>query len=154
MAWSESKVFRPFLGDVMTNAQAFDLSNGGDTIRAALYNNDITPDVNVSSANSAYDAGQWASANEVSDAGEWDAGGVALTSQQINEATNNVVFFDAADTASGSDATLADVFGALIYDDTVSDLGVCFNYFGGSNSVTAGTFTVVWDSDGVWRATI
>lgn len=159
MAWSASAIFRQFLGDVLGNTAAFDLNTGGDSFKVALYDNDITPDNDVSAANSAYNAGQWTSTgNEVSESGQWATGGVALTSQDINVATADVVFFDAADTASGSAADLANVYGCLVYDDTlaspVADQGVCYNYFGGANSVVNGTFTVVWSANGIFRFTL
>ncbi len=156
MAWTNSKVFRPFLADVMGNVTAFDLD--ADTFRVALYNNTITPDNDVTSANSAYNVGQWATAQEVFQAGQWAQAGVALASLSLNSGTADVVFFDAADTASGSAATLANVYGCLVYDDTlttpVADQGVSYNYFGGTNSVTNGTLTVVWHANGIWRATL
>lgn len=156
MAWTNSKVFRPFLADVVDNTTAMDL--GADSCKVALYNNTITPDNDVTSANSAYNVGQWATAQEVFEAGQWAQGGVALASQTVNSGTADVVFFDAADTASGSAADLASVFGCLVYDDTiatpVADQGICYNYFGGSNSVVNGTFTVVWHANGIWRATL
>ena len=157
MAWSASAIFRAFLADALDNTAALDL--GADTIKVALYDNDITPDNDVTSANTAYNAGQWtASGNEVTEAGQWAAGGVALASQTVNSATADVVFFDAADTASGSAADLANVYGCLVYDDTlaspVADQGICYNYFGGANSVVNGTFTVVWSANGILRFTL
>lgn len=158
MAWADSRIFRQFLGDVMGNTAAFDLSGTPDTFKAALYNNSITPDNDVSAANSAFNAGQWATANEVTEAGQWATGGVALTSPAIDVGTADVVFWDASDTASGSTADLASVYGCLVYDDTlaapVADQGVCYNYFGGSNSVVNGTFTIVWHANGIWRITL
>lgn len=156
MAWSASAIFRPFLADVLDNTTAIDL--GADTIKVALYNNSITPDNDVTSANSAFNAGQWATANEVTESGQWATGGVALASQTVNSATADVVFFDAADTASGSAADLANVYGCLVYSDTittpVADQGICYNYFGGANSVVNGTFTVVWSANGILRFTL
>lgn len=156
MAWANSKVFRQSLADILTNIAAFDFDS--DSIKVGLYNNSITPDQNVSAANTAYNAGQWANTNEVSSAGQWAAGGVALASKVVDVATSAVVMFDAADTASGATATLASVFGCLVYEDTlttpVADQGICFNYFGGSQSVTSGTFTVVWNANGIARFTL
>lgn len=156
MAWTDSRIFRPFVADVLSNTAAFDLDS--DSIKVALYNNSITPDNDVSSANSAYNAGQWANANEVSQAIQWPAGGVALTGQTVNSGTADTVFFDANDTSSGAAASLAGIFGALVYDDTlaapVADQGITYNYFGGSNSVTNGTFTVIWNSSGIFRITL
>jgi hypothetical protein len=158
MAWADSKIFRPFLGDVFGNTAAFDLSGTPDTFKVALYNNNITPDNDVTAANSAYNAGQWASAEEVSESGQWAAAGVALTSPAIDVSVADTVFWDATDTASGSAADLANVYGGLVYDDTlttpVADQGVCYNYFGGANSVVNGTFTVVWHANGIWRITL
>jgi hypothetical protein len=152
MAWSNSKAFCQLISDVWGNTTAFDYD--ADTIKVALYNNSITPDQSVSAANSAYNAGQWAVANEQSSAGQWAAGGVALASKTNVVASPNITI-DAADTASGATATLASVFGCLVYDDTlttpVADQGMSFNYFGGTNSVTSGTFTVVWNSSGIMR---
>lgn len=161
MAWTAtegSHIFRPFLADAVARTAAFDLD--ADAFKAALYTNTGTPTPNVTSALSGYAAAtsQWVVGNEVSQAGQWAAGGVALAGVTVNSATANVVFFDANDTASGAAATLANVYGVLVYDDTlttpVADQGVSFNYLGGVNSVTNGTFTVVWNANGIWRATV
>lgn len=156
MAWSNSKIFRQFLADALGNTAALDLDT--DTITVALYNNTGTPDQNVTAANSAYNVGQWVTANEVYQAGQWAQGGVNLASKVIDVATSAVVMFDAADTASGSAATLANVYGCLVYENTlttpVADQGICFNYFGGVQSVTSGTFTIQWSANGICRFTL
>jgi len=158
VAWTNSKVFRAFVANIAGNTAAFDLDTGADTCTVALYNNSITPDNDVTAANSAYNVGQWATAQEVFEAGQWAQGGVNLASQTVDAGTADVVFFDAADTASGSAADLASVFGCLVYDNTlaapVADQGICYNYFGGSNSVVNGTFTVIWNTLGIWRASL
>jgi hypothetical protein len=156
MAWSASAIFRPFITDVLGNVAAFDLSGASvDTFKVALYDNDITPSKDVTSANSAYNVDQWVTTgNEVSESGQWATGGVALTSPAITNPSGGRIMFDATDTASGSAADLASVYGCLVYDDTlaspVADQGVCYNYFGGTNSVVNGTFTVVWHADGIF----
>jgi hypothetical protein len=141
------------------NTAAFDLSGASvDTFKVALYNNTITPDNDVTAANSAYNVGQWATAQETFEAGQWAQGGVALTTPVIDVGTADVVFWDAVDTASGTAADITNATGCLVYDDTlaapVADQGVCYNYFGGPNSVVNGTFTVVWNVLGIWRATL
>ena len=156
MAWSNSKIFMAFLEDVFENTTAMDLNS--DTFKVALYDNDITPSQTVTSANTAYNAGQWViTGNEVSDGAEWAAGGVALSSV-TSAFSSNVYTFDAADTVStGSSATLANVYGGLVYDDTittpVADQGVSYHYFGGANSVVDGTFTVLWNASGIFAIT-
>lgn len=151
MAWSASKVFMAFVEDTLENTAALDLNS--DTFKAALYDNDITPDSTVATANTLFNAGQWTSAgNEVFDGAEWATGGVALAGVASSFASTTYTF-DANNTSSGSSATLAAVFGCLVYDDTVGDQGVCYNYFGGTNSVTDGTFTIVWHASGIFTAT-
>lgn len=156
MAWTNSKIFRAYLHNSLTRTAALDLD--ADTLKAALYNNTGTPDQNATAANSAYNVSAWATANEVYQVGQWAQGGVALSSVVVDQATSAVVFLDAADTASGSAATLANVYGVLVYDDTlttpVADQGISFNYLGGANSVTAGTLTVVWNANGIFRFTL
>jgi hypothetical protein len=160
MAWTNSKIFRQTLGDFFVRTTSFAMDFDADTFKAALFNNTPTPDNDTTAALSAYNAAtsQWVTANEVFEAGQWAQGGVALTSQALNVGTADVVFFDAADVVSGSAADLANVYGALIYDDTlttpVADQGVCYNYFGGANSVVNGTFTVQWSANGIWRITL
>lgn len=157
MAWSASKIFVATIEDILENTTAIDLNS--DTFKVALYDNDITPDQTVTSANTAYNAGQWTAAgNEVADGAEWAAGGQALDSVTFASASN-VLTFDAADEVSaGTSATLANVYGCLIYDDTiaapVADQGVCYLYFGGVNSVTDGTFTVVFNASGIFTLTL
>lgn len=153
MAWSASKIFLAFVEDCLENTSANDLDS--DTHKAALYDNDITPDQTVATANTIYNAGQWTAAgNEVSDGTEWDAGGEPLTGVS-SSFTSNVYKFDATDTPSGgSSATLANVYGCLVYDDTTADHGICYNYFGGTNSVTDGTFTIIWHSSGIFTLTL
>ena len=162
MAWSNSKLFRQTLADILGNAAAIDMSGASvDTFKAALYDNDITPDNDVSAANTAYNAGQWASAgNEVFEAAQWAQGGVALASPAINVSVADVVYWDATDTASGSAFDGAAIFGCLVYDDTiaspVADQGICYLYFGNASgySVVNGTFTVVWHANGIVRFTL
>jgi hypothetical protein len=149
-------MFRATFADVWDNTMAMDL--GTDVPKSALFNNTITPDQNVASASTAYNVAQWATAQEVFQAGQWAQGGIALAGTSLNSGTSGVVFYDANDTASGAAATLTNATGTLVYDDTlttpVADQGICYNYFGGPNSVTNGTFTVVWHVNGIWRASL
>ncbi len=155
MAWSASKIFRPFLADVLDNTTAVDL--GTDVPKAALFDNTITPNQDVTAANSAFAAGVWAS-GQVTDATNWVSGGRALGSTSLDSGTAGVVFYDAADTAGGGTVTIVNAFGTLVYDDTlttpVADQGICFNYFGGAQTVTAGTFTIQWHANGIFRFTL
>jgi hypothetical protein len=156
MAWTDSKIFSAMITDALNGTEPFDLN--ADTFKAALYNTTTAPDQTVTSANSAYAVDQWVVANEVDDGTNWDTGGEPLTTPTSTFSTN-VYTFDAVDTPQGgATTTLAGVFGCLVYDDTVTtpvaDQGVCYNYFGGSQSVTAGTFTIVWNGSGIFTLTL
>lgn len=158
MAFTASAIFRQTIADTLAGTAVFDLNAPSDTYKVALYNNTGTPDKDATAANSAYNAGQWVTANEVSQAVTWPAAGVALASMTITTPATGVIMFDAADTASGASATLSNVYGSLVYNDTkttpVADQGVCYNYFGGANSVTSGVLTVVWNANGLFRITV
>lgn len=155
MAWSASKIFVSTVEDIFENTTAIDLNS--DTFNSALFDNSITPSQTVASASTAYGAGVWASGG-VGDTPSWPAVGRPLVSVTFAP-TSNVLTFDAADTVSAdATTTLADVHGTLIYDDTITtpvdSQGVCYNYFGGANSVTNGTFTVVWNASGIFALTL
>ena len=153
MAWTASKVFGAAVLGALDRTNTLDFD--ADTFKVALFDNTITPDQTVSAANSAFGAGVWAS-GQVFDGAEWATGGVALTSPDVTQSTSTVKW-DATDTASGSSATLAAVFGCLVYDDTATspaDQGICYNYFGGTQSVTDGTFTVVWSVSGIFTISV
>jgi hypothetical protein len=150
MAWSNSKIFMHLIEGALENAAAYNLST--DAIKIALFDNTITPDQTVSAANSSFAAGVWAS-GEVFDGAEWATAGQALDSVTSTR-SSNVYTFDAADeTSAGSSATLTTFFGILVYDDTVSDNGICYNYFGGTNTVTDGTLTVIFNASGIFTIT-
>lgn len=169
MAWSASAIFREFLENpglrgitgatAPTGASASGIT--ADTVKAALYDNDITPDQTVAVASTGYNTGQWAIAgNEVTDATNWVAGGRALANDAFTSTDATAfVMYDADDLAGGGTLTITNAFGCLVYDDsitagTVADQGICYNYFGGGQSVTAGTFTIVWHANGVFRITV
>jgi hypothetical protein len=67
--------------------------------------------------------------------------------------------FDAADLTGAATITITDANGCLVYDDTitagtVADQGVSYHWFGGAQSVTAGTFSVIWHANGINRYTL
>ena len=63
----------------------------------------------------------------------------------------------ASNTAGGGNVTLTSVYGDLVYDSSLStpvaNQGLAFHYFGGVQSVTNGTFTIQWNTNGVVRWT-
>jgi hypothetical protein len=167
MAWSASAIFTQAVFNPLTaSAIGFTAKPTGyltsgllsDTIKAALFTSSITPDKNAAVLSTGYNTAgsQWLQAGEVSDT-NWPSGGVALSGKAYSVAAG-IVNFTASNTPGSGNVTLAQVYGCLVYDDTVSGgtvakQGYCFNYFGGVQSVTGGTFTIVWDATGVFKFT-
>src|SRR4249920_3516668 len=164
MAWTNSKIFREW------PKQAYQVSGTGytgldsDTVNAALFNNTVVPDQDAAVGSTGFNTGTWTTGNEVVDVTNWVAGGRALASKTYtvltagSQTTPSGISFDAADLAGGGNVTLIATFGCLVYDftitaGTVAKQGLCFNYFGGTQSVTAGTFTIIWDATGVFKFT-
>jgi len=151
MAFGDSAVFGALLEDALENTAALDLAS--DQAKVALFNNTTAPDEDAATASTVYTAGTWTTANEVSDGGDWDTGGEILVTPTLTRGTG-VLTYDGVDTTqSGANCTLAAVFGCLVYDDAIGDQGLSFNYFGGSQSVTAGDFTVQWHANGIFTIT-
>ena len=165
MAWTDSRIFTQAILNPLT-ASAWSTTepttygaNGlsADTINAALFNNSVTPDKDAAVGSTGYNTGTWVTADEVTDATNWTVGGRALGSKTYAAGTG-IVNFDAADTAGAGNVTISNAYGCLVYDatitaGTVAKQGLCFNYFGGAQSVTGGTFTIVWDATGVFKFT-
>lgn len=166
MAFTASAIFRTWplaingQGQTAAVLPAGYAGLGADTVNVALFNNTTTPDKDAALGSVGYNTGVWVTGNEVTDATNWVAGGRALASKTLTNPATGVFMFDAADLAGGGNVTLSGVMGCLVYDNTitagtggVAKEGVCFNYFGGSQSVTAGTFTIIWNTNGVFRIT-
>lgn len=154
MAWSASAIFQqamlnPMLGRLWTTAAPTTFSSlSADTIDCALFGTTPTPDKTAAVASTGYNTGQWTTGNESSGTG-YTAGGTALGSKAFAIDTGSSSICFTAANPSWAGATLSGVFGDLVYDatitaGTVAKQGLCYNYFGGSQGVTAGTFTVQW----------
>jgi hypothetical protein len=155
MGWSTSNLSGAAVDALMSAGTAFyagGTSWTADAQKAALYNTTPTPNKNDTLANNTYLVGQWVTGNEITGTG-YTAGGVALST--LGHAFGSgTAQFTAANPAWTS-ATLAAVFGCLVYDSTTTTkYAYCWNYFGGSQSVTAGTFTIVWSGSGILQFTI
>lgn len=157
MAWTASGAFRQYFTDVLGNANSFwtpalpnlDL----ETHKVALFGNGVTPNYDDTAANNAYNAGTWTTGNESSGSG-YTAGGSALTSTTVTNAAGGITMWDAAD-LSWTTVTVT-AYGCLIYADAltapVADQGIMAVYFGGAFTATAGTFTIQWAVNGIFRS--
>jgi hypothetical protein len=148
MAWTASGLFARAVVDCLTQGTAMKL--GSDSFKVALYNsNTITPDKTVATDVLTYyngAASQWVTGGECGNSGTYAAGGSAVTPVACTQ-TTNVVTFTSSGSPSWTSATIT-AYGDLVYDTTVS-VGLCFNWFGGVQTVTAGTFTIVWSGSGI-----
>jgi hypothetical protein len=148
--WSGAGVNAQIAGSFYGTSQTY----AADTIKAALYGNSGTPNKDDTLAHNAYNgtSGQWVTANEISGTG-YTATGATLSSKTCTEASGTVTF--TAGNPSWTSATLSGIYGDLVYDSTVTGAyAYCWNYFGGAQSVTSGTFTVQWNGSGIATVTI
>jgi hypothetical protein len=172
MSWSGSAIFtqtmnNPLLQATLGSGTALPtgwVTTGiaANAFKAALYNNTGTPLNTDTLAHIAYNGagGPWVTANEVTGT-NWAAGGVALgtLSYGIDGTATNALAFHAANT-SATTATISGAFGCLVYCTGISggtgvaNQGFCYNYFGGSQSVTGGTFTIAWFTTGYSSGTV
>ena len=118
-----------------------DLDTSGNTFKIAL----ILPEASIPSG--AFGAATTNYSNVTATSAEssgtgYTAGGVALASQVVaNSGTTAFVdFADAAWTISGTVST----GGAIIYNTSASSASVCVIDFGGTQTVTGGTLTIVF----------
>ena len=153
MAWANSAIFQqamlnPMLGRLWTTAAPTTFSSlSADTVDFALFGSAVTPDKTAAVASTGYNTGTWTTGNETSGTG-YTAGGSALASKAFAIDTGSSSICFTAANVSWTTATIT-ASGGLCYDatitaGTVAKQGMCFNYFGGSQSVTGGTFTVQW----------
>jgi hypothetical protein len=166
MGWGSSAIFQQAMLNPIARGVAgtsgFPTTYGGltaDTVNVALWNNSITPDKTAAVASTGYNTGVWATgANEVTDATNWVAGGRALGTKTWSLDTgSSSICFNAPNLAGGGNVTLTNAYGCLVYDNTITGVtvakqGMCYNYFGGAQSVTNGTFTIIWATVGATTA--
>jgi hypothetical protein len=111
----------------------------GDTIKVMLLNdshsftatNNVIGDVNT---------------NELANGNGYTTGGATLASKSVTQAATTK--WDAADTAWSASSFTA--HHAVIWDDSVAtDDLICSIDFGGAKTVSSGTFTIQWHTDGI-----
>ncbi len=161
MAWSVSAIFQQAMLNPIT-ASAWSTTepttygaNGlsADTIDVALFGA-VTPDKAAVVGSTGYNTGTWTTGSEVVDATNWVAGGRALANKTFTiDSGSSSICFHADNLAGAGVVTLTAFFGCFVYDftitaGTVAKQGLCFNYFGGTNTITAGTFTILWATPG------
>jgi hypothetical protein len=129
-------------------------------VYVALYGNSGTPDATALVGLTGYNASTsaWVTANETTGT-NYSAGGQALSTPGavtfIQDSSAFSICYHASPLVWSTASFTA--YGCLVYDNvisggTVSKQGMCYNYFGGSQTVTTGTFTVNWATVGATTA--
>ena len=132
-----------FLGELLTATHNF-TTGTGNTFKAALYTTTASPAINA--ATTAYSA-----TGEVSGTG-YTAGGITVTNGTSPQSTNSsstagVGYWTPSASLVYSTVTLTTAFDTvLIYNSTQSNKAVSVHTFG-SQTITAGTFTLTMPSN-------
>lgn len=141
MAFSTSGLYTATFRDAIKNAIA--LNWGGTTPDhpyIALFNNSLTPAYDT-------DPATFSTSNEVTGT-NWATGGVELTSPTCTIGTggNAGTILLAATNVSVATTTLTGVYGAQIYDFTLTPkcLVCAIAFSGAPYSTNAGTFAITW----------
>lgn len=149
---TSSKIFTAAVRDMANNTASHNPALAADVIKIALYGNTGTPDQTVADTLTGYNqaTSQWVTANEVTATG-WPAAGLTLAS--VTSTFTSVTYtFTAANKAGGATDTVTAAYGCLIYDNSITTFldGICYLAFGGSQTVTGGTFTVAFGGSGIF----
>lgn len=126
-----SGIYSVAKGDLLEGA--IHLGDAGDTIKVALYDN--------SHAFTATDT-VYTATNELATAGGYTRDDKVLAGQAVT--TGATSKWDATDTAWTSATFTA--YHAVIYSSTNTKSLICSIDFGGAKTVSAGTFTIIWDA--------
>jgi len=155
-----SAIFRAWLSDQLSATIAAGKMNNADVFDAALYGNSGTPDKTAAAASTAYNTGAWITANELTDP-NWAAGGRAISGTGSGggfTSSTNLITWTGSNTSGAGNVTITNAYGDLVYDFTlaapVAKQGAAFHYFGGPQSVTAGTFTIQWNASGIMQVSV
>ena len=117
-----------FKRDVMLGPHDLD----SDTLKIALYTSSATLDATTTA---------YTTTNEVANGNGYTTGGVALANASVIINSTSGCFD--SDNPEWTSATFT-ARGALIYNDTESDLAIAVLDFGGDFSVAGGTFRIVF----------
>ena len=133
-----SGIYFAFKGDLFE--KQVNLANGGDTIKIGLLSGAHT----FTASNTIWGN---VSANEIiNQAGSgYTANGETLANQAVT--TGTTTKFDGDNTAWTSSTFVA--AHAVIYDNTNTDSLIASIDFGGDKTVSSGTFTIQWHTDGI-----
>jgi len=131
-----SGIYNRFKSHIMK--KLMDLVN--DTIKVALYGASYS----FTATDTVYTA-----TGEIPNGSGYTTGGATLASKTVTEGASAI--FDAAD-SQWTTATFSTYF-AAIYDNTPCNTLICAIDFGGVQTVTSGTFTIVYASSGIVRLT-
>lgn len=126
------------------------LGSAGDTVKAVLFTNSVTPTNAVTTAAHASYKGSgstWSTANEVATGSGYTQGGKTVT-QALTQSTTHVKNSLTTLTWTASSFT---TYGLALVDSTftgTTPLVLAYLSFGGAQTVTSGTLTVTFSATG------
>ena len=129
-----SGIYNCFKGDCFE--KQVDIGDGGDTIKVALYDDSHA----FTATDTVYTAD-----NELATENGYTRDDKVLAGQAVTEGTTTK--WDGTDTA-WTVATFT-AYHAVIYDVTNTKSLICSIDFGGAKTVSSGTFTIRWHTDGI-----
>ena len=145
MSWSASYVVPATIRDALNNDIALSLKVANANKKIALYNDSVAPDSAVDPQS--YNVAPWNTGEVNMGASPWPAGGIALdlTGTGLTVVTGGVMF-TAVDIAVLA-TTLPNMFGCLIYDNSLSPkCAIVAVSFGAAYSTSAGALSIAWDA--------
>ena len=139
MAFSASGLYFTTFRDVFDTSQTA-LNLDATTHMCALHTDSRTN--NFSSDTT------WANTAEVSSA-NYTTKGLALTGTSVTESPAGTLMWDSTLNPTWSTVTFT-AYGAIVFADVLADEMICAVAFGGPYTATAGTFTLTWNTLGIF----
>lgn len=142
-----------FKVDILSGGMNFNTTNRAltvntqDTFKIALY----TSSASLDATTTAYSA-----TNEVASGSGYTTGGNTLSISQVPVSSgtpSTTAYINFSNTSWGSTASFS-ADGALIYNSSNSNKSVCVLSFGGTKTVTSGTFTIQFPTAGTGSSII
>jgi len=147
MAMSSGLFFLTF-EDMLINGNGAGLNLESENQQGALFEDGVSPTFDTDTA---YGATTWSGGNEVTAGNGYTSGGKTYTNTEVTVAAG-VLKFD-ADNMSWTSSTITNAEGVLLYFAAATDpadAAILAVDFGGPYSTNNGTFTIQWNSGGIF----
>lgn len=137
-------MYHSFFHELMLAAHDLTTTTG-QQLQMQLHTSSYTPDIDH--------AVKTDLSNEHAATGNYSTGGVSVTKGAMapaDEDGNDRAVFDITEDMVWLVSTISAAYGVLLNDDHASDALICYFDFGGTQSSTAGTFTIAFHNSGLF----